>query len=91
MQAASEDLEAEEVLDDREVLVVRARCAVAPQGIQELLQMLGALGWLEVLDLEVEEVAGELVQARLVVAVAGVGEALALRAQVAGSIGSDWC
>jgi hypothetical protein len=40
--------------------------------------VLGALGWLEVLDVEVEEVAGELVQARLVVAVAGVGQALAL-------------
>jgi hypothetical protein len=49
--------------------------------------VLGALWRLEVRDLEVEEVAGELVQARLVVAVAGVGEALALGAQVAGSVG----
>lgn len=89
MQPAAEDLEAGEVFDDREVLVVGARCAVAPQGVEELLQVLGALGWLEVLDVEVEEVAGELVQARLVVAVAGVGEALALGAQVAGSIGPD--
>jgi hypothetical protein len=32
------------------------------------------------------EVAGELVQAALVVAVAGVGQALSLRAQVAGSV-----
>jgi hypothetical protein len=43
-------------------------------------------GRLEVGELEVGEVAGELVEAGLVVAVAGVGEALALGAQVDGGL-----
>jgi hypothetical protein len=79
----------EEVFDDREVLVVRARRSRAPERVEELFDALGAGRWLEVLDLEVEEVAGELVQAALVVAIAGGGQALALRAQVAGSVGPD--
>jgi len=89
VQTAAHDLEAEEVFDDGEVLVVRARRPGAPQRVEELFDALGAGGWLEVLDLEVEEVAGELVQAALVVAVAGVGQALALRAEVTGSVGPD--
>src|SRR5580704_1415043 len=60
VQAAAHDLEAGEVFDDREVLVVRARHAVAPERVEELFDALGAGGWLEVLDVEVEEVAGEL-------------------------------
>jgi hypothetical protein len=89
VEAAAHDLEAKEVFDDGEVLVVCAWCSRAPERVEELFDVLGAGGRLEVLDLEVEEVAGELVQARLVVAVAGVGQALSLRAQVAGSVGPD--
>jgi hypothetical protein len=71
------------------VLVVRAWRPRAPECVEELFYALGAGGRLEVLDLEVEEVASELVQARLVVAVAGVGQALSLGAQVARSVGPD--
>jgi hypothetical protein len=70
VEVSAHDLEAEEVFDDGEVLVVGARRPGAPQRVEELFDALGASGRLEVLDLEVEEVAGELVQAALVVAVA---------------------
>jgi hypothetical protein len=80
-------------LDDREVLVVRPRRARAPLGVQELLEALRADRRLEVLELEVGEVAGELVEPGLVVAVGAVGQPLALDPQVAGDLlprGRSW-
>ena len=60
-------LEVEEVTEDREVLVVGACGARAPLVLEELLEPLGADRRLQVGELEVSEVAGELVETRFVV------------------------
>ena len=61
VELAAKDLELEEVLEDREVLVVVAGAAFSVLVLEELLEPLSADRWLEVLDLEIEEVADQLV------------------------------
>jgi hypothetical protein len=72
----------EEVMQNREGLVERAPGAGAPLVVEELLQAFGADRRLEVVEVKVSEVAGQLVEARLVVAIRRFGQAAPFRSQV---------
>jgi hypothetical protein len=83
------DLPLEEVAEDAERLVVGPGRGAAPLVLEELLDALPADWWLEVAELEVEEVADELVEDALVVAVRAVGESPALGPQVGGGVAAE--
>ena len=82
MQVPAQHLELEEVTQDAEVLVVGAAGAFAPLRLEELFESLCPDRRLQVADLEVGEVAGELVEAGFVIAVRRRGEPLPFRAKV---------
>jgi hypothetical protein len=87
-EGSPDHLPAEEVLDDAQVRVVGPGFGVvgAPVDVEELLEPLRADRGLEVLELEVGEPAGELVEAGLVLAVGPLREPLPLGPQVGGGL-----
>jgi hypothetical protein len=89
VQVSAENVEFEELMQDAQCLVVSASRTGAPLVLQELLQALGADGRLKIYELQVGEVARELVKDALVVAVRGFREPLALGAQVMRSLSAE--
>jgi hypothetical protein len=82
MQARAQDVELEKISEDREVLVVRAAGARAPLEVEKFLEAISSDRRLEVVELEVGEVARQLVEAGFVVAIRLGRESLALRTEV---------